>query len=111
MSNNRYSENAIIAAGETVSGIVNCDKGKLVGIVTPSGFDGASFTFLVCQTKGGTYQQLVRASDGAAVTATVALSKHAVVDPDDFFSAKFIKIVSSATEVAAVTIELILIHL
>ncbi len=107
---NRYVETTQILTGNTTSRPVSLEGSSLVAIVTPSGLDGTSLTFMASEEKNGTYKQMTSAFDGSNVTALITTDKHVSLLVDDFFAAKFIKIVSSATETGDRTFELIMKH-
>lgn len=92
-----------IDADETESSQANLDGLTLVGIFFPT-MVGTSVTFKVAMEFGGT-DYVLQNSDGD-VSLTVADGKCLAVDPVDFATAQFLKIVSGSTETSAVTIYL-----
>jgi len=101
-------ETTIASSGST-SAAVNLSGLQLVAIKTPSALTGSSFTFTACDTVGGTYV-LVQAVDGGSdYTASAATSEAQwiPVDVRVFAGVPFLKLVSSGTEAADRTIQLI----
>ena len=98
--------NAIIANGQTTSGAVDLAGTSLVGIQMPATFSGATITFQVATSLGGTYQTMIDGS-GTTVTRTVSQGKYVMLSPADFAGIQFLKIVSSASEGAQRTLELV----
>ena len=100
---------AEIAASATTSGEVEIpEEWTLVAIRTPSSLTGTSMTFTVAEKSGGTYLQLTDGS--AAVSITIAASKHIGLDPtaSRFVGVRFLKLVSGSTEGALRRFQLVL---
>lgn len=106
----RYTEKVTIAAGSDTSDILNLEGSSIVAIISPVGFEGTTITFEASEVEDGTYVQVTRATDGNVVTASVIANKHVLLLIDDFLGAKYIKIVSSATESAERVLEFIMMH-
>lgn len=76
-----------IEAGESVSTLLDKRHYKSMSIFLPSNWTTASITFLSCDTKGGTYNQVVSATDVSEVNIpAVAASKVIVLDTEIFES-------------------------
>ena len=96
---------ATIANGAAASSAIDLSGTTLTGIQMPGAFTGASVTFQVATSLTGTYQTLI-GSSGSALTATVSASKYLALNPADFAGVQFVKIVSSANEGGARTLEI-----
>jgi hypothetical protein len=66
---------ATIANAGTVSNAVDFSYSDGGGFALPAAFTGAAMTFNVCNTRTGTFQQLMNAAGSAAVSVTVAAGK------------------------------------
>jgi len=99
---------AVIANGATTSNAVDLLGTSLLAFVTDAALNGTAFTFTVSDDLAGTYVPLKRMSDGATLTAVVAVSGQYATNPADFASVRFLKIVSgTAQSGAATTIKLV----
>lgn len=67
-----------------------------VALVMPAAFTGTAITFWVSDSLAGTYVQVYNA--GTAVSATVAASRHVILDPTQFYGARYLKIRSGSAE-------------
>jgi hypothetical protein len=63
-----------VASGSNLSGVVDTTGYGNVGIIVPATFDGASITFRVCDTSGGTFVPLYDIT-GQPVTVPLAPSR------------------------------------
>ena len=106
----RYIEKVTIAAGSDTSDVLDLEGSSIVAIIAPVGFEGTSITFTASEEKDGTFIQVTRGIDGNVVTGYVVANKHVLLLIDDFFGAKYVKIVSSATESAERVIDFIMKH-
>ena len=98
----------VIANGATTSNAVDLLGTSLLAFVTDAALNGTAFTFTVSNNLAGTYVPLKRMSDGAPLTAVVAVSGQYATNPADFASVRFLKIVSgTAQSGAATTIKLV----
>jgi len=91
--------NVTIANGESLSAAANLDRLALVGIVMPSGWTAADLTFQACETYDGTYVDIYD-TGGNEVTVTTAASRWIAIAPQDFLSARFLKVRSGGAGAA-----------
>lgn len=90
-----------IASSGTTSGAVDLGGTTLAGLIMPASFTGTSVTFTVSDELAGTYRT-VYAEDGVtAASADITAGGYIPLDYGLFMGARFIKIVSNATEAAA----------
>ena len=104
--------NVTIANGESLSTAANLDRLALVGIVLPSSWTAASLTFQACETYDGTYVDLYD-TGGTEVECQAVASRWIAIAPQDFLSARYLKVRSGTSAVpvnqgAARTITLVL---
>ncbi len=95
----------VIATSTTISPEVDLGGNTLVGIITPSTFDGTALTFQVSDVSGGTF--VVPAASNAASTAytvTTTASIYTPIDPIVTKGWRFIKIVTSSAQTTTDTI-------
>lgn len=92
----------IIASGQTTSAVVDQTGGLVSGIALPAAFTGASVSFTVCGTEGGTYQALYDETN-TLVSLTVAVSRSYIL-PAAIAAWPYFKIVSASAEGADRTI-------
>lgn len=110
---NYYTKSVTIADSGTVSGAVqlcdayNDDVDSLVGVVTAAAFTTADLTFQFSHD-GTTYTAAKNAAGTAITLSSVAASEWRAVDPTDFISAKYIKVVSSVAQSGGDTITLVM---
>ena len=79
-------------------------RGKtLVGLIMPAALTSTSITFSGCETVDGTFVDLYDTS-GTQISVTVAASRYILIDPADFASIRFLKIVMGSNELADRTI-------
>jgi len=71
--------------------------GILVGLAVPASVAGASMTFEVSDSIAGTFQELRLTSD-TALTVTMTASKTYILEPSLFACARYVKLVSAASE-------------
>lgn len=88
---------ASISASGTTSAAVDLSGTTLAGIQMPATFTGTSISFQAATSLGGTYQTVIDGS-GSTLSKNVSQGKYLILDPSEFASLQFIKIVSSATE-------------
>jgi hypothetical protein len=79
----------------TLSSAIDLRTATLTGVILPSGFNGTTLGFQVSDTEDGTYVAL---QDGAGSDygLTVAASKAYALNPSDFVSWQFVKLVVTA---------------
>ncbi len=110
---NYYTKTVTIVDSQTVSGAVqlcdayNDDVDSLVAVVTAAGFTTADLTFQF-SVDGTTYIAAKNAAGTAITLSSVAASDWRAVDPTDFLSAKYLKVVSSASQSSGDTITLVM---
>jgi hypothetical protein len=108
-----YTKSVTIANSATESDAVqlcgdyNDDVNGLVGIVTAAGLTTANFTFLF-SLDNSTFIQPKNAAGTALTITNLAASEWRAVDPTDFLGAKYIKLVSSASQSSGDVITLVL---
>ena len=95
-----------IASGQTESSPIDVYGTTLKTIFLPSAFDGTSITFQVSYD-GTTYYDYYNV-DNQAVTVTCSANRAYGWLANDFYSIRFLKLVSNATESADRIITLIL---
>lgn len=110
---NIYTKTVTIADSGTVSGAIQLagtygqSVESLVAVVTTSGFTTADLTFQF--SLDGTTFIAAKNAAGTSITLTsVAASEWRAVDPTDFLSAKYLKVVSSAAQSSGDTITLVI---
>lgn len=91
---------ASIAMSASASGAIYMGGLSLVGIQLPAAFTGTALTFQV-SLDGVTYQPLYTSTSGTALSYTVAQGHFVAINPQDFYGAIYIKIISGSTEAAA----------
>jgi hypothetical protein len=95
-----------ISSGQTASAALDLMGGTLCGIYLPASMVGTSLTFQAASSASGSYQTVQK--NGSDMTLSFAASKYIVLNPSDFSGIRFLKIVSSATETATVSLTLAL---
>lgn len=105
-----YTERpANIAISTSTSAALNLassgERVTIVGIETPAALTGTALTFTV-SNDDSTYLPLYDAG-GILVTIPVGTSRHIALDPADFMSVGWVKVVSNATESGARVIKLL----
>lgn len=98
--------NASIAAGATTSDAIELGGARLAGLVLPGNWTPADLTFSV-SSDGTIYNTLYDNSD-TAYTVQGGSSRAVQLALQDFVPWKYVKLISSASQVQAVTVELIL---
>lgn len=95
----------VIATSTTVSAEIDIGDADLVGIWTPSTFDGTDITFTASPTSGGTFAP-VAASKAAATAYTIVTttSTFTPIDPTVFTGLRYIKIVTTSAQTTTNTI-------
>lgn len=88
-----------ITVDGTTSAEIDLSNYDLVGLSTPSTFDGTTITFTGSATTGGTFYP-VAASNAAstAYTITTTASIFTPINPDVFTGLRFIKVVCGSTQ-------------
>lgn len=79
----------------------------LVGIITPSTFDGTTITFTACDTYGGTYLG-VYDKTGTLYTVTTAASRYNIIPPADTAGIRFIKPVTTSQSTTSTVLVFVL---
>ena len=73
-------------------------RGKtLVGLIMPAALTSTAITFTASETADGTFTALYDTS-GTEISITVAASRYILIDPVDFASIRFLKIVMGSGE-------------
>lgn len=96
-----------IAISTSTSAAIQMQGLNLVGIQLPAAFTGTAITFTV-SVDGVTYQPLYTSTSGTALSYTVAQGHYVAINPQDFYGANYIKIISGSSEAAARTFSVIL---
>lgn len=96
---------ATIASGATDSDGVLLGIGALCGIVTPAAFTGVTLALHV-SADGTTFAALYDTA-GAAVSVTVAPSRHVYIDPVLTAGWPYVRVVSGTAEAAARSVTLL----
>ena len=99
---------AVIPAAGTDSGTITVPTGKtLLGFQTRSVLVGTTLKFKAAIIDTGT-PVLMRTVDGSAdISVAVIPNRHYPVNPSNFESVKFLKVVSGSTETGGATIDLV----
>lgn len=100
-----FDLSAVIASGQTKSGVIDLSGCVLVGLLTPSALTGTVFTFEAATSADGMFLPVYDAA-GALVSVTVAASRFISILPSDLAGIQYLKIVSGSAEGAARTINL-----
>jgi hypothetical protein len=87
-----------IATSATDSTVIELGELTLVGIYTPSTFDGTALTIAVCDARAGTYVPLTDPDTGASVPIVAAASKYYAIDPVLTLGAQFAKLVAGTAQ-------------
>jgi hypothetical protein len=91
-----------IAAGGTISTVLNKSGYKYIAIFLPSNWVTSVITFLGCDTENGTFTQVVNSTAAGIITiASVAASKCVVLDGvnvEAMIAVPFIKLVATTTQ-------------
>jgi len=98
------SATATIATSGTTSGAVELNGLAVVGLYTPSTFDGTTITFTACDTIDGTYVALATPASGTTYSITVTASRFYYLDRTIFFGARYIKAVAGSAQTTTDTI-------
>lgn len=112
-NSNFYTKAVTIADGQTVSDAILLSDTygqsveSLVAVVTAAGFTTADLTFQF-SLDGTTYIAAKNAAGTAITLSSVAASDWRAVDPTDFLSAKYLKVVASASQSSGDTITLVI---
>lgn len=102
------SQSFTIAAGATTSSIIDCSNVQLAGILLPSNWTTANISFKGAQSLAGTLYDIVNFDGTALSIATVAASKWLPLQLTLFNAIPYIQIISSASQVSAVTVPIML---
>ncbi len=100
-----YDKTATIALNGTVSPEVDIEDFDLVGVITPSTFDGTGLTISAATVSGGTFYPV--AASNAASTAyaiTTAASIWTPIDPIVTRGLRFIKLTAGSTQTTTSTV-------
>lgn len=110
---NYYTKTVTIANAATVSDAIQvCDTyneeaESIVGITTAAGFTAADLTFQF-SSDGTTYTAAKNAAGTSITVASMAASDWRALDPTDFLSAKYLKVVSSVAQTGGDIITLVI---
>lgn len=104
-----YQTSLTIPSGSTTSNSVDFLGGSMVGLIMPAAFTGTALNFQMSDSDT-TYYTLYN-KDGTILQCTVAANRAIFFTPGDFVGARWMKLVSNATEASARTIKLILRNL
>lgn len=97
---------AVIAASGTTTATITIPDGKrVVGLVTPSTFTGTTLTFKAAYSTSATPQSVY--NEGSAYSVACSTDRFIAVNPNVFLGAVTLQIVSSSTEGAERTIQVI----
>lgn len=101
----------VIGTSVTTSAEVDLGDYDLVGIITPSTFDGTDITFLGAIASGGTFVP-VAASNGAATAYTVVTtaSTGTPINPQIFAGFRYIKVKTTTNQGTTDTIFTLLLR-
>ena len=91
-----------IAISTTTSAAIATGGLSLVGVQLPAAFTGTTLTFQI-SFDGVTYQPVYTSTSGTALSYTVAAGHYVAVNPQDFYGANYIKLISGSSEAAART--------
>jgi hypothetical protein len=86
-----------IANGQTASAAIDLGGNTLVGLIIPAAFTGTALTFSASDAIDGTYS-VVKGSDGASVSYTVAQGTYVVIQPAVLAGIRFLKVISGSSE-------------
>lgn len=103
---NFQTVSAVIANGQTKSGVIAMAGFNLVGIILAT-MTGTALTFEASDAAAGTFVP-VKKADGSSLSYTTASNTYVAIDPKDFYGIAFLKIVSGSSEGAARTLKLAL---
>jgi hypothetical protein len=92
----------VIPISESESAVYDLHNFTPVSLFVPSGFDGTSVTFLWSPDNGTFFEQVDGA--GAVYSLNVAAGEVVSIPAVDFLGARYLKIVSNATETAERTL-------
>lgn len=87
--------NFTVADGETTSDVIDCRGTAILGMIIPSGLEGATLTVKASDEKDGTFYDYYT-SAGAQVTITVGASRYIGFVATDFVGIQFLKFVASS---------------
>jgi len=98
-----------IAAAGTKSGeqTTGVEQDVFVALTTDSAWTTSDITFEASYTTGGSFYPIIIAAGTAYTLTSVDASTHNVLDPNMFLGAKYIKVVSTTTQVAETVVTLI----
>lgn len=86
-----------IADTADTSAEINLVNQSVIAVYTDADWDGATFSFLVAPTKGGTFVPK-RDGAGALYSKTIGASQHIELPAQDFIAMENFKIKSSASQ-------------
>ncbi len=100
-----YSKTATIAVSTTASPEVDLEDFDLVGIVTPSTFDGTTLTISAATVSGGTFYPVAASNSAStAYTITTTASIWTPIDPTVTRGLRFIKVTAGSSQTTTDTI-------
>lgn len=106
LQNRTEKETAIIAINTTTSNALHVIGKSLVALIIPAAITGTIISFQ--SSYDGVIFNDAYNSSGNKLEVTVAANRHIHLTPADFYGAKFVKLVSNQTELAARSIDVIL---
>lgn len=95
-SGNMFSDTVTISNGTTTSGVIDLQGRGVVAIVIPAAFTGTAITFSM-SPNNVTFQTMYNSSN-SALTTTVTQGRTYAVTPTDLIGARYLKIISNASE-------------
>lgn len=98
-----------IAVGAATTAEIDLEGRSLVGVVTPSTFDGTTLTPTVAVSEGGTYYN-VYGRDGTQYTITTSASRLTYVDMDVSFGWRWLKLTSDSNQADTTTALVLLLR-
>lgn len=79
LTSNNKVKTATIVAGQYITGEIDLESYKYIGIIMPTTFTGNTLTFQSAATSGGSYQD-INDDTGFEATVTVTQSKNTPID-------------------------------
>jgi hypothetical protein len=92
-----FDLSAVIASGQTKSGVIDLSGCVLVGILTPAALTGTSFSFEASTAADGTFLPVYDIS-GNPVSVDVGTSRFIAILPSDLAGIQYLKLVSGSSE-------------
>lgn len=90
----QYAEALVdISVDADLTAEIDISDYDLVGLFTPSNFDGTDIVFHASQTSGGTFVPVAASNAGTtAYTIVTAASKYTPINPDIFTGVRYLKV-------------------